>query len=34
MIRIGPPLVIEEKDLWDGVDIIEGALHDVPEVTI
>lgn len=30
-VRIAPPLVIEEKDLWDAVDIVEKSLNDLVE---
>lgn len=28
-VRIAPPAVIEEEDLWKGVDTLEGALRDL-----
>lgn len=31
-VRIAPPLVIQEKDLWKGVEILENALHDLEKI--
>ena len=28
-VRIAPPLMIDEKDLWEGVNIIEVSLNDL-----
>lgn len=31
-VRIAPPLVITEEDLWKGVDVLESALDDLAEL--
>lgn len=32
-IRLGPPLMISEEDLWKGVNIIEKALIDLVDIS-